>query len=48
MYRNPLPQELPNCIVVIDEAYAEFCDVTAMTLFGKYDNLVICRTMSKW
>eukprot|EP00730_Choanoeca_flexa_P017499 TRINITY_DN843_c0_g1_i1.p1 TRINITY_DN843_c0_g1~~TRINITY_DN843_c0_g1_i1.p1 ORF type:complete len:373 (+),score=100.27 TRINITY_DN843_c0_g1_i1:84-1202(+) len=37
-----------EAIIVIDEAYAEFCDVTAMDLFGKYDNLVVSRTFSKW
>lgn len=41
-------QELPNTLVVIDEAYVEFCDASVLPLFGTYDNLIICRTMSKW
>jgi histidinol-phosphate aminotransferase len=35
-------------IVVIDEAYYEFCDETVAGLIGEYENLVILRTMSKW
>ena len=46
---SPWPtQELPGCLVVVDEAYAEFCDSSALELFGQYDNLIICRTLSKW
>ena len=35
-------------IVVIDEAYFEFCDQTVAGLIEEYENLVILRTMSKW
>ncbi|EGD72613.1 hypothetical protein PTSG_04348 [Salpingoeca rosetta] len=55
---NPTGTLLPNadvetlaqedCLIIVDEAYADFCDETAMSLFGKHDNLIICRTMSKW
>jgi histidinol-phosphate aminotransferase len=36
-----------EALVVIDEAYAEFCDRTALSLLEKYDNLAILRTFSK-
>ena len=35
-------------VVVIDEAYYEFCNQTVVGLIPKYDNLVVLRTMSKW
>lgn len=35
-------------IVVVDEAYYEFCGNTFASLIPDYDNLVILRTMSKW
>jgi histidinol-phosphate aminotransferase len=35
-------------LVVVDEAYFEFCDETAVDLVSEYDNLVVLRTMSKW
>ena len=35
-------------IVVVDEAYFEFCNQTVSHLVGEYENLVILRTMSKW
>ncbi len=34
-------------IVIVDEAYADFGDVTALPLIGKYPNLVVVRTFSK-
>ena len=35
-------------LVVMDEAYYEFCGETAVGLVGEYDNLVVLRTFSKW
>ncbi len=35
-------------IVVVDEAYYEYCGKSAMSLLSKYPNLVILRTFSKW
>ena len=35
-------------IVVVDEAYYEFCDRTAAHLVPDHENLVVLRTMSKW
>lgn len=35
-------------IVVVDEAYFEFCNKTLCHLVDEYENLVILRTMSKW
>lgn len=34
-------------LVLLDEAYFEFCRITAVDLIDKYDNLVITRTLSK-
>ncbi len=35
-------------IVVVDEAYYEFCGWTVAGLIGQHENLVVLRTMSKW
>ncbi|HJO81674.1 MAG: histidinol-phosphate transaminase [SAR202 cluster bacterium] len=35
-------------IVVVDEAYFEFCGHTVAELVPEYSNLVVLRTMSKW
>jgi histidinol-phosphate aminotransferase len=35
-------------VVVVDEAYFEFCNETVANLVSDYENLVILRTMSKW
>jgi histidinol-phosphate aminotransferase len=35
-------------IVMIDEAYAEFCGESVTPLVTEYENLVVLRTMSKW
>lgn len=42
-----LLQQYPHCIFVIDEAYAEFADDTAISLVQKYPNLLVIRTLSK-
>lgn len=34
--------------LVIDEAYFEFCNISALPLLSKFDNLMILRTFSKW
>ena len=36
-----------NGIVIVDEAYAEFAGVSSIDLLGRYDNLLITRTLSK-
>jgi histidinol-phosphate aminotransferase len=36
-----------NTLVYIDEAYYEFCQITAASLIDKYPNLIITRTFSK-
>ncbi|MEZ4520147.1 MAG: histidinol-phosphate transaminase [Thermomicrobiales bacterium] len=35
-------------LVIVDEAYYEFCGKTAMPLTQEFDNLVVLRTFSKW
>ena len=35
-------------VVVVDEAYYEFCGSTAAGMIPEHDNLVVLRTMSKW
>lgn len=35
-------------VVVIDEAYYEFCGETTIPLVAQYDNLIVLRTFSKW
>lgn len=42
-----LLQQHPHCIFVIDEAYAEFADDTAVSLVQKYPNLLVLKTLSK-
>ena len=36
-----------DVIVIVDEAYTDYCSSTALPLLDKYDNLVIVRTFSK-
>jgi histidinol-phosphate aminotransferase len=38
---------LKNCLVLVDEAYFEFNEVTAIDLITKFDSLIITRTFSK-
>jgi histidinol-phosphate aminotransferase len=37
----------PQAAVLVDEAYFEFCGVTALPLVGAHPNLFVCRTFSK-
>jgi histidinol-phosphate aminotransferase len=37
-----------DCLVAIDEAYAEFAGVSHIPLMAEYENVMILRTMSKW
>lgn len=41
-----LLEEFPG-IVIVDEAYAEYADFSAVPLLEKFDNLIILRTFSK-
>jgi histidinol-phosphate aminotransferase len=40
-------QHAPHAAVLIDEAYYEFCGVTALPLIERYQNLFVGRTFSK-
>jgi len=45
---NIIESTADDCIVVLDEAYIEFCaDATSVSLINKYDNVVVLRTLSK-
>lgn len=37
----------PDAVVVVDEAYGDFAEVSALPLVGRYPNLVVLRTLSK-
>ncbi|MDP9054378.1 MAG: histidinol-phosphate transaminase [Acidobacteriota bacterium] len=37
----------PHAAVLVDEAYYEFCGITALPLIGDYPNLFVSRTFSK-
>ena len=39
--------EETEAIIVVDEAYAEFCSMTAITLAMQYPRLIVTRTLSK-
>jgi histidinol-phosphate aminotransferase len=50
VFENAYIEELAErCagILVVDEAYVDFADVTAMQLVKKYENIVVTRTFSK-
>jgi histidinol-phosphate aminotransferase len=40
-------EHVPHAAVLIDEAYYEFCGITAMRLTERYGNLFVSRTFSK-
>lgn len=42
-----LVQRYPHCIFVIDEAYAEFADDSAVSMVNTYQNLLVLKTLSK-
>ena len=37
----------PPSLLCVDEAYADFCDVTAMSIVAQHPNLMVCRTFSR-
>lgn len=42
-----LVQALPNCLVVVDEAYMDFADESVLSEIERYDNLMVLKTCSK-
>lgn len=40
-------ERAPHAAVLVDEAYFEFCGITALPLLQAYPNLFVCRTFSK-
>ena len=42
-----LLRQNPDSVVVVDEAYIDFAEASALPLLSKYENLVITRTYSK-
>jgi histidinol-phosphate aminotransferase len=42
-----LCRDYPRTLVILDEAYFEFAQVTGMDLVGEYPNLIVTRTFSK-
>jgi histidinol-phosphate aminotransferase len=44
---TPVLDAAPHAAVLIDEAYFEFCGVTALPLLERYSNLFVSRTFSK-
>jgi histidinol-phosphate aminotransferase len=43
-----LPLLAERCVVIVDEAYAEFASDSALRLLSQYRNLIVMRTFSKW
>lgn len=37
----------PDALVVVDEAYGDFAEASALSLVGRYPNLLVLRTLSK-
>ena len=37
-----------GALVVVDEAYFEFCDKTLLPMLSEWENMVVLRTFSKW
>ncbi len=42
-----LLENVEDSLILIDEAYADFSNVTALDLIDAYDNLIVTRTLSK-
>jgi len=42
-----LLNSVKNSIIIIDEAYVDFCENSIVDLINKYDNLIVMRTLSK-
>ncbi len=42
-----LLDELPGCLWIVDEAYADYAGVSFASMVGRYRNLVVLRTFSK-
>lgn len=42
-----IAKKAPNSIILVDEAYFEFSNVTAIPLMKKYPNIIVVRTLSK-
>ena len=42
-----LIEDVPDCLVVVDEAYMEFWDQSVLDCVEKYDNLMVLKTCSK-
>lgn len=36
-----------NAVIIVDEAYAEFCDTTVIPYVNNYENLIVLKTFSK-
>jgi histidinol-phosphate aminotransferase len=43
----PILEAAPHAAVLVDEAYHEFCGITALPLLERYSNLFVSRTFSK-
>lgn len=42
-----LLDELPECLWIVDEAYADYAGISFSSMVGRYRNLVVLRTFSK-
>ena len=42
-----LIEAVPDCMVIVDEAYMDFWDESVLDLINKYPNLIVLRTCSK-